>query len=89
MKRTVLALVTAAFVAPAGFAVAQSQDTEMMTPALSMLELSVTRALSSIGIQGVDMASLTLSDLAQIKSILENDDSEGQKRRTVQAIIDN
>ena len=83
MKRTILALATAATLAPA----ASFAQSELVTPALSMLELSVTRALAAKGVEGVDMASLTLADLAVIKGILDSDDSDGQKKAQIERIV--
>ncbi len=81
MKRTFAAVTVLAsafaFTAPA---IAMEQE-------LSMLELAVNNALIGVGIQDVDVMTLTISQLAIIQNILAADDSDNEKARRIEAVI--
>ena len=80
MKRTIAAI--AVFASAAAMptpAVAMEQE-------LTMLEAAVTNALTGIGMD-VDVQSLTISQLAIIRSVLSSDDNDDQKANRIEAII--
>jgi hypothetical protein len=83
MKRLALALVLASgatFGAPA-FA----QD---MGEALSMLELSAQKELRDYGFSDTDVMSLTLTQLAKIKTISQSSDyGSNEKMRQIERIL--
>ena len=84
MKRTVTALALvaslSAFAAPAAFAMGEE---------LTMLELAVDNAFTQIGIRDVNVSTLTLAELALIKSVLDSDSDNQEKKSRVEAIIRN
>jgi len=68
-----------------GAAVAQTMD-----EGLSMLELAAERELKAIGLDDVDPMSLTLNQLALIKTITSSSDyGVNEKAKQVQAIVAN
>jgi len=81
MKRTFAAATVLAsafaFTAPA---IAMEQE-------LSMLELAVNNALIGVGVQDVDVMSLSISQLAIIQNILAADESDNEKARRIEAVI--
>ncbi|MEM8788369.1 MAG: hypothetical protein AAGE76_08905 [Pseudomonadota bacterium] len=81
MKRTLAAVAVlasaAAFTTPA---VAMDQE-------LTMLELAVNNALERIGVLDVDVAALSISQIALINNVLNSDDSQNEKARRVEVIV--
>ncbi len=63
-------------------------DGPIITEQLGMLELSVTRSLEKIGVEGVIMSNLSLTQLNQIKNVLESGESTNEQARRVNAIIE-
>ncbi len=71
----------------AGAASAQS-DTAEMTEGLTMLETGAQKELTKIGLTDVDVMALSLSQLAQIKSVLESSDYDtNEMKNQVSAIL--
>ncbi|MHA3979895.1 hypothetical protein ACW9UR_19650 [Halovulum sp. GXIMD14794] len=56
---------------------------------LSMLELATTNAFQQLNVENVDVMSLTVSQLAQIRGVLESDISDNDKKRRIEAIATN
>ncbi len=83
MKTTVAALTLLA--SAAAFAVPASAQS--MEEGLSMLELAVERAMEDVGIQDVDPMTLSLSQLALIKNVLNSDDTRSGKAARIEQII--
>lgn len=87
MKRLISAAVIATFLS-SGAVLAQS-DSVSMDESLSMLELAAARELSKIGVTDVDVMTLTLSQLAEIKAITGATDSNGNDMaRAVKQVIE-
>jgi len=85
MKRTIIALATAAtFAAPAAFAEAHAEMT--MGEGLTMFESLVSNELDQLDIEA-DVTTLTLGQLAQIKDIVESDETTSVKKENIEAII--
>ncbi|WP_185804874.1 hypothetical protein [Pontivivens nitratireducens] len=85
MKRTIIALATAAtFAAPAAFAEAHVEMT--MGEGLTMFESLVSNELDQLDIEA-DVTNLTLGQLAQIKDIVESDETTSVKKENIEAII--
>lgn len=85
MKRLALAFVLASGATLAAPAFAQDMGT-----ALSMLELSAQKELKEYGFGSTDVMKLTLSQLAQIKTIAQASDySTNEKTRQIQQILAN
>ncbi len=85
MKK-ILAAIAVASSLFSGAAVAQS-DTMTMDVGLSMLELATAKQFSMLGVTDVDPMSLTLSQLAQIKAVVESSEfNVQQKTQQVQSI---
>lgn len=81
MKRTFAAItVLASAVAFTAPAIAMEQE-------LTMLELAVNNALIGVGVQDVDVMSLSISQLAIIQNILAADESDNEKARRIEAVI--
>ncbi len=81
MKNTIGAAVVFTLAAAATVpAVAMEQE-------LNMLELAAESALNSVGLRDVDIASLTVSQLATIQGIINDDESDLEKKRRIQAVI--
>lgn len=55
---------------------------------LSMLELAANNALEQLNIE-TDVTQLTVAQLAQIRGVLEDDSSDNDKKRRIEAIIAN
>ena len=71
----------------AGAASAQS-DTAEMTEGLTMLETGAAKELTKIGITDADVMDLSLSQLAQIKSVLESSDyNVNEMKNQVMSIV--
>jgi hypothetical protein len=84
MKKT-LAAMAVVIAATTGAALAQTMD-----EGLSMLEIAAQRELSKIGMGDVDPMSLTLNQLAEIKTITASSDySVDDKERQIRAILAN
>lgn len=58
-----------------------------MEQELNMLELAAASALRSVGIQDVDISGLTVSQLATIHAIVNDDESDSDKKRRIEAVI--
>jgi hypothetical protein len=85
MKKTLTALAVAASLA-GGAAFAQEAE---MDQSLSMLEVAAQRELAKVGITDVDVMTLTLSQLAEIKAITGSTDSNGEDMaRAVKQVIE-
>lgn len=82
MKRTLTALALVATLGAVSAPVANAMQQE-----LTMLELAVGNAMNRLGITGYDINELTVGQLAQIKGEIESDNSDGVKKRNVEAII--
>ncbi len=84
MKRTIAAL---AFVTALSTTAWAQSDTSM-DEALSMLEIAAKRELSAIGVTDVDPMALSLSQLAQIRSIMGSSEySENDKAQQIKQIV--
>ena len=85
MKRTIIALATAAtFAAPAAFA--EAHDEMTMGEGLTMFESLVANELDQLDVEA-DVTTLTLGQLAQIKDIVESDETTSVKKENIEAII--
>jgi hypothetical protein len=86
MKRILTAIaVAASLAAPAALA----QDGEM-GEALSMLEIAADRELKAIGITDVDPMSLSLNQLAQIRSVMGSSEyNTNEKANQIRRIVAN
>ncbi|MDJ0824591.1 MAG: hypothetical protein QNJ16_03720 [Rhodobacter sp.] len=83
MTRKLVALTTAAAISLAAAAPAvQAMDMEF-----NMLTGAVFNALKSRGIPTDNIDTLTLSEIAVIKGILDSDDSEGSKTQSIKNIV--
>ena len=83
MKRNIAALAVIASLATGSLATsANAMGTE-----LNMLTGAIFNELVSRNIATDNIQELTISQLAQIKDILENDDSEGRKTQDIKAIV--
>jgi hypothetical protein len=85
MTRKLVAFVTAATISLAAAAPAISQQD--MSMGFNMLTGAVYNELVSRGLPTDNIQSLTLSQLAIIKSIIDSDDSEGKKTNGIKAIL--
>ena len=85
MKRTFIALATAATLAASG-AFADAHVEMSMGEGLTMFETLVSNELSGLGVEA-DVSMLTLGQLAQIKDIIEGTESTETKKRNIEAII--
>ncbi|MBD3626445.1 MAG: hypothetical protein HUJ24_13965 [Rhodobacteraceae bacterium] len=81
MKSFVTAI--ALFASTTGFATSALA----MGEELSMLELAVENQLERLNVADVDVMSLTLSQLAIIRGIVEGEDSDNDKKRQIEAIV--
>jgi hypothetical protein len=78
---------TAFTLAAALAAPALAQETSM-GEALSMLEIAAQRELTAIGVTDVDPMSLSLSQLAQIRSIMGSSEyNENEKSNQIKQIV--
>ena len=84
MTRKLIALATAASISMAAVAPAMAQSMDM---GFSMLTGAVFNELRQRGIPTDNVDNLTVSQLAQIKNILNDDMSEGQKTTRIEAIV--
>ncbi|MBA3324852.1 MAG: hypothetical protein H0T41_06155 [Rhodobacteraceae bacterium] len=86
MKKFLVAVALATALS-AGAASAQS-DTAEMTEGLTMLETGAAKELTKIRITDVDVMDLSLSQLAQIKSVLESSDyNVNEMKNQVMSIV--
>lgn len=85
MTRKLLALVTAASISVAAAAPVTAQG---MSMGFDMLTGAVFNALQSRGLPTDNINDLSLSQIATIKGILDSDDNDGQKTRSIKAILD-
>ena len=84
MRKLMLAVALAAF--PAGGFAQDTPPTADMEQALSMLELSASKTLEMYGVEA-DVMSLTLSQLAEIKSIADTGGDMSAGKQTIEAAI--
>lgn len=84
MKRTLTALTLAASLAAFTAPAVQAQG---MGESLTMLELAVESVFTQVGVEGVDVMSLSLAQLAQIKAVLDGDQDNSTKRSRILAIV--
>ena len=85
MKRTFIALATAATLA-AGGAYAEAHSEMTMGEGLTMFEALVANELATLDIE-TDVTMLTLGQLAAIKDILEGNEPTETKKENVLTII--
>lgn len=86
MKRLIAAVAVAT--ALSGSALWAQDDAEM-GEALSMLEVSAKNELTKRGITDVDPMSLSLSQLAQIRSVMgSSDNSDSDKASQIKQIVE-
>lgn len=65
-----------------------AQTETSMAESLSMLELAAQRELTQIGVTDVDVMSLSLNQLAQIRSVMGSSDySENDKTSQIKQIV--
>lgn len=83
MKRNVLALAVVSSLAAGVVTSANAMSTE-----LNMLTGAVFNELVSRGIATDNINTLTLGQLALIKAQIDSDDSEAEKTRRIQAIVE-
>jgi len=90
MKRTLIALGLAAILGTGAAGVASAQsNTATMDVGLSMLELAVGSEFARVGMTDVDLQSLTLSQLSEIKAIFQDNElTNTEKAERAQAVID-
>jgi hypothetical protein len=82
MKKTLLALGLAASLSAGAAGIASAQNTGMtMDMGLSMIELSVGNEFSRLGLGDVDVMSLTLEQVSELRNIL-NDSGNNDGDRT-------
>lgn len=82
MKRTMTAFVTAATLAMGSVPAAHAMDQEF-----NMLTGAVFNALSALNVDTSGISDLSLRQIAQIKGILDSDDTENLKKTRVEAIM--
>ncbi|MSU91194.1 hypothetical protein GE300_16545 [Rhodobacteraceae bacterium 2CG4] len=68
-------------------ATAFTASAQGMGEGLSMLELAVDNELQRLNVQDVDPMALTLSQLAIIRGIVEGDESDNDKKRRIEAVV--
>lgn len=84
--QNILAALAVAASLTAGAAAAQSESATMDV-GLSMIELAASREFTKLGID-IDPMSLSLNQLAQIKSVIGSSDyTVNEKKQQVEAII--
>ncbi|MEM1266380.1 MAG: hypothetical protein AAGI50_10235 [Pseudomonadota bacterium] len=83
MKRTLIAVTTAAALSFAGATTAVAMGEQ-----LTMLEAAIDSEFQRLGIQDIGMGDLTLGQLALIKNVIESEDNTQEKRRRIMAIVD-
>ena len=87
MKTTLKAIAAATVIALAGTsAFAQGPS---MGQGFNMLQTALMNDFDRLGIPLTELELLTLGQIAVIKSIVESDDQDGQKKGRIQAIIAN
>ncbi|MEM9798646.1 MAG: hypothetical protein AAF919_19320 [Pseudomonadota bacterium] len=84
LKTTALAAALAMGLVPAQQAAAQS-----MSEGLNMLQAALVNDFQQMGIPVSALFDLTLGQIAAIKSIVESDDNDSQKKGRIEAIIGN
>ena len=90
MKKTLLSFGLAAALSAGAAGIASAQDTGMtMDLGLSMIELSVGNEFSRLGLGDVDVMSLTLDQVVQLRNIL-NDSSnhDGDRTQMIRTVLD-
>lgn len=89
MKRSLIALGLALSLGAGAASVASAQNTTAtMDVGLSMLELAVGSEFAKIGMTDVDLMSLTLHQLSEIKAILgDNDYTNNEKADRARAVV--
>lgn len=86
MKKLIAAIAVATAVSSSAL---WAQAEPSMDEALSMLEISAKRELTAIGLSDVDPMSLSLSQLAQIRSVMgSSDNSESDKASQIKQIVE-
>lgn len=90
MKKTLLALGLAASLTAGAAGIAAAQDTGMaMDLGLSMIELSVGNEFSRLGLNDVDVMSLTLDQVAQLRNILnDSSNNAGDRAQLIRTVLD-
>jgi hypothetical protein len=85
MKRMIAAFALASAL---GASAAWAQSDMSMDEALSMLEIAAQRELTAIGVTDVDPMALSLSQLAQIRSIMGSSEyNENEKAGQIRRIV--
>lgn len=86
MKRLIAAVALATAVSTTAL---WAQSEPSMDESLSMLEVAAKRELTAIGLSDVDPMSLSLSQLAQIRSVMgSSDNSESDKASQIRRIVE-
>ncbi len=86
MNRTLATIATVAALGFGGAAVAQS--TPGMGEGYDMLQTALMNDFTALGIATDELEGLTLGQIAAIKGIVEEDDSDSNKKSRIEAIID-
>lgn len=90
MKTTVKALIVAGTLALPMAGPVAAQDTATISMGQSMLIGSLMNSLNRMNIDTSNVNSLTLSEIAEIRGILEDDDTpETQQKKDIEAILEN
>ena len=84
MRKLMFAIALAA--CPAGVFAQDTPPTADMEQALSMLEVSASKTLEMYGVEA-DVMSLTLSQLAEIKSIADTGDDMSSGKQKIEAAL--
>ena len=59
-----------------------------LTDEVDMLEAATQDALQEYNVEGVDVMELTVSQIAQIKSVMESSETTTEKQRQIEAIVE-
>jgi hypothetical protein len=90
MKKTFLALGLATALSVGAAGVASAQNTGMtMDMGLSMIELSVGNEFSRLGLGDVDVMSLTLEQVSELRNILnDSSNNDGDRTQMIRRVLD-
>jgi hypothetical protein len=90
MKQTLLALGLAASLSAGVAGIASAQNTGMtMDMGLSMIELSVGNEFSRLGLGDVDVMSLTLEQVSELRNILnDSSNNDGDRTQMIRRVLD-
>ena len=85
MNRTIATLATVAALGFGGAAVAQTTMT--MGEGYDMLQTALMNDFTALGIETTELEGLTLGQIAAIKGIVESEESDSNKKASIDAII--